>query len=461
MLNLNNNIPSLTKYMGSKTEIIKYVITGLNSIHREGQAVCDLFSGSSTLAGALRNNDIKFISNDIQIYSEVFSKTYFSKHNWSKYPDAEEIIGEARKVVYDWQTTFKDYWNLCNYDKEFTLEEFNELELAQQELVDNINFINRIHNSNNSYIIENHLFTRYYSGTYFSFRQCIWIDALRLVANKYKNIDGLYNLILSSTMYAMAYNSQSTGHYAQYRKADKDSSKEDILKYRRVDIESYFIRKFNELKSSINNSKGSLDTYSLNYKDCIEKLSNGTLVYADPPYCQVHYSRFYHIIETFVKYDYPEIKFGGRYRTDRHQSPFCISTKVRDAFKDMFEGLSNKDCELVLSYSNSSTSMIDLKTLCYDAYIVLNNMEVDNEEKLEQLGIFIDKQEIIQVNNESTIDDKKEITININDFFKDHDFKYELTLKMFEHIHSTMGRSDEKEKEVLETLIIAKLKSPK
>lgn len=459
MLNINESIPSLTKYMGSKTEIINYVISGLNSIHKEGQAVCDLFSGSSTLAGALRNNNIYFISNDIQSYSKVFSETYYNTHNWTLYPGAEDIINEVLEIVNTWEVEFNDYWNEFNYNREFTLEEFNDLERLQQDLINNTDFITRVENSNYISIRTNHLFTRYYSGTYFSFRQCIWIDSLRLVADRYRDIEGLHNVILACTMYAMAYNAQSTGHYAQYRKADKDSSKDDILKYRRVDMKSYFIRKFNELKLNINNSKGSLETHALNYIDCIETLESGTLVYADPPYCQVHYSRFYHILETFVRYDYPEIKFGGRYRTDRHQSPFCISTKVRDAFRGMFKGLYDKECELVLSYSNSSTSMIDLKTLCYDAYMIFNNKEDDNKEELEQLGLFIEEQESIQVDNLS-IDDKSEIDIRINEFFRDRECKYELTLKMFEHIHSTMGRSDEKEKEVLETLIIVKLKSP-
>lgn len=459
MLNLNNNIPSLTKYMGSKTEIINYVFRGLNSIHKEGQSLCDLFSGSSTLAGALRNNCVKFVSNDIQNYSSIFSKAYYDIHDWSNYPNSENIIEEVTKVVDSWKIEFEYYWNLFDYNKDLTLEEFNDLELRQQELLNDHDFINKIYSSNNRDIKSNHLFVRYYSGTYFSFRQCVWIDALRLVADRYKDIEGLYSVILSCTMYAMAYNSQSTGHYAQYRKADRDSSKEDILKYRRMDMEGYFIRKYNELKLNINNVKGTLETYSLNYLDCIEILDNGTLVYADPPYCQVHYSRFYHILETFIKYDYPEIKFGGRYRTDRHQSPFCISTKVRGAFKAMFKGLHNKNCELVLSYSNSSTSMIDLKTLCYDAYVIFNDISTD--EDLEQLGLFIEKQESMQIKNNLIVDDNSEISININEFFRDNESKYELTLKMFEHIHSTMGRNDEKEKEVLETLLIVKLRSPR
>lgn len=458
MLTLNNEIPSLTKYMGSKAEIIDYVVKGLNDIHKANQDVCDLFAGSSTLAGALRNNPIKFISNDIQIYSSVFSSTYFNKYNWDKYPSAEEIIDEVRQIVLEWIESFSDYWNKCDYNRDFTLKEFNELEIFQQELNNNRDFIKKIQTNQNRNIRDYNLFTKCYSGTYFSFRQCIWIDALRLVADRYKSIDELYNLILATTMYSMAYNSQSTGHYAQYRKADKESSKDDILKYRRVNIDSYFIRKYEEIKKVINNNCGELETYSLSYEECLDIIDSNTLVYADPPYCQVHYSRFYHILETFVKYDYPELKFGGRYRIDRHQSPFCISTKVRGAFRTLFEKIKTKESELVLSYSNSSTSMIGLETICLDAYNIFNDLKIEDELTLDKLKSFIIEQEKIQIESNSDIGNKKEINININKFFLGKSTEYEITLKMFEHIHSTMGRREKKENEVLETLILVNKK---
>ena len=257
-----------------------------------------------------------------------------------------------------------------NYEVEFDLSKFNELENFQQELNEDEQFYNTIKNSDSEEILKYHLFAKEYSGTYWSFRQCVWIDAFRCIADKYANIEPLYNLILSCTMYAMAYNSQSTGHYAQYRKAEKDSSMEDILIYRRKNMSEFFIRKYNEIKENMIDNHCEVETHCLNYVDCIGELDKGTLVYADPPYCSVHYSRFYHVLRTFVKYDYPTIRYGGRYRTDRHQSPFCISTKVRNAFKEMFYKLEENKCELVLSYANSAHAMISLETILFLMHIV-------------------------------------------------------------------------------------------
>lgn len=453
MLELNNTIPSLVKYMGSKTEIIEYVVKGLNEVHKNNQPVCDLFAGSSTLAGALRTNNIKFISNDIQSYSSIFTKTYLSKYSWEEYPSIANIISEVEELVIEWREILNYYWEKTEYESEFNLNTFNELEVFQQGIKDNNDFINIV-NSHKS-IKEYHLFMKDYSGTYWSFRQCLWIDAFRCIADRYKHIEALYNLILSCTMYAMAYNSQSTGHYAQYRKAEKESSMNDILIYRRKNIKDFFIRKFEEIRNDIVNSNCEIYTYALSYDECIKKLEKGTLVYADPPYCSVHYSRFYHILETFVKYDYPKIEFGGRYRNDRHQSPFCISKQVRKAFKNMFIQLNENECELVLSYSNSSTCMIELETILLDAISIFNNIELDEDIYLNKIKDFISSEEEEKINTINT--EMGEIDININKLFKDekrYNFNYQVTLKMFEHIHSTMGRADEKSKDVLEILII-------
>lgn len=51
----------------------------------------------------------------------------------------------------------------------------------------------------------------------------------------------------------------------------------------------------------------------------------------------------------------------GRYRVDRHQSPFCIRTQVQKAFDDMFSVVKRKNNSLVLSYSD--TGMISVYDL--------------------------------------------------------------------------------------------------
>ncbi|MBY6852995.1 hypothetical protein FDF01_11900 [Clostridium botulinum] len=450
MININKNFPSLIKYMGSKTEIIKFIEYGINMIHRNNQPICDLFAGSATLSGALRGK-CDIISNDIQSYSEILAKTYLNTYSWDEYPTIEQLCDIAQERVERFNNEFHQFNNF-NYNVEFDLDEFNRLEKEQQQL---INF-EGLENFDDYY-----LYTKYYSGTYWSYNQCVWIDSIKYVADQYKHIEPLYDSIISSLMYAMAYNSQSTGHYAQYRDATTIRSMDDILIYRRKSIREFFVRKFTELTETFNDTNNrEFTTSSLDYMDCLNNLEEGTLVYADPPYCFVHYSRFYHAIETLIRYDYPDVAHKGRYREDRYQSPFCIKTQVNKAFQSMFNIIKDKKLDLVLSYSNSETNTIALIDLLTSACVTLNN--ITNEDQIENIRVNIENLIDQPILRDYIITEQEQyqvINITNDDFFKGNiDRKYTLRLAMVNYNHSTMGRREDRLKQVKEILIVAKLR---
>ena len=89
-MNLRKDFPSVTKYMGSKTDVLDLIEKGINYFEGEHSWICDLFAGSATLSGALRNK-ANIISNDIQQYSAVFASTYLSNYNWDEYADISVI----------------------------------------------------------------------------------------------------------------------------------------------------------------------------------------------------------------------------------------------------------------------------------------------------------------------------------------------------------------------------------
>lgn len=389
----DKNVPHIIKYMGSKKNILDFVIEAVNDTYKDG-SLCDLFGGTSILSGAL-GKLIPIHSNDIQEYSSILAKTYLSNYQWEKYPSdvLNDIIEKASKYVKSINKKYPDF--IFSYSEKLTVKQFVELEKKQQELID-VNFNNLTH----------HLFIKYYSGTYWSYQQCVWIDAFRKVADEYKD-SPVYFLILSSLMFAMSYNSQSTGHYAQYRDATSLSSKTDILIYRKKEILPYFVNKFTELQAYVGENNLNHKVTSLSYDKCLDEIQAGCLVYADPPYAFVHYSRFYHTLETLVKYDYPTVDFKGRYRIDRHQSPFCKKTEVYTAFATMFLKVNNKNADIILSYSD--TGMVTLNEILEIAVKNLSN-------------------------------------------------KYTLSVKEVDYKHSTMGRKFDKNKDVKEYLIIAKCK---
>ena len=360
------NYPRYIKYMGSKTRIMDFVIDAINSVYAGG-AVLDLFAGSASLSGALRNQ-VAIHSNDIQTYSAVLAAAYLTAGRTNSPPSSEELLAKAERIVADHRHLITDE---VKYTNIASLFDFNRIEKNNQKLINN--------EFNHNY----HLFTKNYSGTWWSAEQCIWIDALREVADQYRTT-AIYPVILSSLMYAMAYTSQGTGHYAQYRDANMLSSMNDIMIYRKRQVPYYFNRKFNEALGDISEEEvvNSHRLTSLNYTDCLTSFDQGT-VYADPPYCFVHYSRFYHVLETLVKYDYPALQtrngrlVKGRYREHRHQSPFCIKSLVTGAFERLFQGVRQSNSNLVLSYSKNGMIDIDkLETLALDGLGVNYQLEL-------------------------------------------------------------------------------------
>ncbi|SRR3989338_427577 len=389
VLNYKTKVPHIIKYMGSKSSLLAYLVDAINEIY-DGENVCDLFAGTSVLSGAL-GHGVNMHANDIQQYSAILAKTYLGNYNWNEHKTLiDDIIVIAQRHV---DQVHELYPGLnFQYENNIDLNEFNAIEQQQQDLI-YLDFED----------VNHHLFIKNYSGTYWSFEQCLWIDALRIAAEEYSDTQ-VYYPILASLMHAMAYNAQSTGHYAQYRDASNLASMNDIIIYRNKEVVPYFRKKMNELMDSLGQNNYAHEVTSLDYRECLDIIPEGTLVYADPPYAFVHYSRFYHAIETLIRYDYPEVLHKGRYRTDRHQSPFCKRTEVVGAFEVMFQKIREKNSKLVLSYSN--TGMISLEKIL--------------ELAQETLGV-----------------------------------EYEVYSKALDYKHSTMGRSEDKSREVKEYLVIA------
>ena len=331
-------LPHLMKYMGSKRELLDFIISSINDLDIESNWFCDLFSGTSVVGCSLKD-EYNVQINDIQIYTSIFANTYLP--NINKLINSTELEKIKDRVLFYVDEFYRKYPDLIfDYNSIDNYEKLTKLEIQQQNLI------------YSNFEIGFHLFVKYYSGTYWSYTQCVWIDSIRAVAEEYKGKSDYY-IILSSLIYAMSYTSQSTGHFAQFRDVT-ESNMRDIMLYRIRDIWTYFEKKFLEILNMVDvEATNRYTSTTLDYLDCLRLIERNTIVYADPPYSSVHYSRFYHAIETLIRYDYPNVKYKGRYREDRHQSPFGKKTEVKNAFGKLFKGVKNKNSHLILSYSDN------------------------------------------------------------------------------------------------------------
>lgn len=390
--------PQAIKYMGSKASILEFIGQGLAEVQAAGRPIIDLFAGACSISGGFGHIS-PILSNDIQTYSAVIASTYLRR---AEKIGQFDIVELAQPIVKRALASLPS--GLAYPSSTASLEEFNKVERRNRKLI------------NKDFNTSHHLFTRVYSGTWWSAEQCVWIDAIREVLDTLKSENKIaksdFDFGLTCLLSAMAYTSQGTGHYAQYRDANTNKGMLDILKYRHASVPIIFRRKFKPLLDwNLSNVVNNLNiTLATDYVECLRSVRN-SVVYADPPYAFVHYSRFYHAMETLVKYDYPQIQHidgkivKGRYRVERHQSPFCIKTKVKGAFADLFDGVKHSNSDLVLSYSN--TGMIDI-----DALIDLAKTHLGSN--------------------------------------------YEVSNLVLDHTHMTMGRSKDRSRQVKESLIIAK-----
>ena len=202
------------------------------------------------------------------------------------------------------------------------------------------------------------LFSLTYAGGYIGLEQATEMDSLRFA------LDGLaqQKMISSETRKwmlialcrALGRVSNSTGHFAQYLTV-KEHTKQRFLAKRRRSIWLEWQSALDGMRPlGTREWRRSNRVFQSEAIDLLGLLSRHkvqpAVIYCDPPYTSDHYSRYYHLVETLLLYDYPQIESKGQYRPDRFSSPFSIKTQVEQSFKDLIDAAAKLKATLVLSY---------------------------------------------------------------------------------------------------------------
>lgn len=306
----------ITRYMGSKYRLLELVLPQIEASVSGNGVVVDLMAGTHSVGYALKRR-LRIVANDIQAYSEIFGGALLLNTNYTSVADRFESDLGNLKV-----SAGSEGW-----------------------------------------------FSSEYSDTYFSHRQCREIEEIRSRIAKLSGDSDLVNIYLTALCYAMGLCQSSPGHYAQFMPSDHSR----IKKLRNKSVIEYFKEKCRTLE---------IQTQSRNCtvlrQDSLQLLSSpelrdlappGSVVYLDPPYTTAQYSRYYHLMETVVLGDAPKTEFKAKYRSDRHQSAFCSMTKVEDVFRMVVSAVSERQWNLVVSYSSHGLMKIpDLAQLLQESY---------------------------------------------------------------------------------------------
>lgn len=82
------------------------------------------------------------------------------------------------------------------------------------------------------------------------------------------------------------------------------------------------------------------------------KLEQGDLVFIDPPYSRVHYSLFYHVLETVASGEHIEVSGIGRYppECERPRSRYSVQSESEEALGALFSEISARDASVIVTF---------------------------------------------------------------------------------------------------------------
>ena len=313
------------RYLGSKQKLLASIEGVIKQNNIEGQVFADVFAGTGCVGDYFKDK-YQIISNDFLYYSYVMN---CAKLENSKTPGFQQLKKQIRcKDVFSW---------------------FNSLEFKPDE----------------SYFFYNN-YSPKGGRMFFTEENAIKIDGIRQEIEKlYKGkfiSQSEYFFLLASMIESITKVSNTSGTYEAYFKF-WDSRAEKNFEFQPLEICEKNLHSKNII-------------YNLDTNQLIREIS-GDIAYIDPPYTVTQYISAYHMFETLIKYDYPEIKgIGGKRNRENKNSLYAQRTKAKNIFEDLFRQIQFK--HILVSYSNQG--LVPLDELCELASI----FAVDGKVKINE-----------------------------------------------------------------------------
>ena len=363
MTKISNPLPM--QYLGSKARLAEWIFAYTKRFFPSTTHFLDLFSGSGTMSHCANQKGYSIIANDVQEYTGLILQSLLVHPREGLLKLAEEVesitistlLNSGRSGARDYLQREKEFFNGEYQDwKEYQSFCKNTPVIdGSSEEISNLRSLN-----------EWNLFWRYYANTYFGVRQSLELDSIAELANSLPLYLGRH--LLAATISVMTFAVSSTTHLAQFLKSKSDVSTTNLIRRRRKSIATLVADRLRAVSNYPLPKKEAL-VFTDEYEEAIRKVSftKDYVVYLDPPYFKEHYSRYYHVLETYALYDYPEMTYNdrmgcvtmGRYRSDRYVSKFGLKSEVESAFNNLFVLLKEANANIVLSYANSSLVQSD------------------------------------------------------------------------------------------------------
>jgi adenine-specific DNA-methyltransferase len=339
--------------MGTKRELVSHVASAVR-LAREG-IFLDAFSGMCSVGEEI-GTDRQIWSNDTQWFAAQVAHALFvcREAPLSALAASEQLFPcFARHKSYTSQFLQR---SLEAESKYIAITDFEESEGAYRDIGSTLEtetpgLAHRKHV----------LFSRLYSNTYIGIAQAIEIDSIvasiTSATRKGAICGDQKRWLLIALGRAVLKCSSTTGHFAQFLRPKK-TSRRVFLAQRRRSIWAEWLQSISVLSPVGSQSWRSRNrVFNQDSVSLIRTLKDTkmrpSVVYADPPYTDDQYSRYYHLLDTLLLYDYPTVSGRGRYRHRRFRTPFSMRTTVVEAFDELISGVAAIGADLILSYPSS------------------------------------------------------------------------------------------------------------
>ncbi len=314
------------KYMGSKRWMLQ---NGLGDLVRsrisKHERFVDLFSGSAAVSWHVASKyRIPVIANDLQEFCSVL---------------AGAVLHRTRKLGHHWIDT---------WIARATADAHSNPIYIDARRLENRNVPIALFAGNAKALCANSSrpITAAYGGHYFSPMQAIYLDSLRnCLPQRLPHRDaGLAALVQAASACAA-----SPGHTAQPFKPTASAGPHLLHSWSRDVLAS--ARAHAQILSKISSKQlGKAVTGDANL--LASELSDGDLVFIDPPYSSVHYSRFYHVLETVATGQCVAVTGIGRYppRELRPTSRYSLLSESELALQDLLHTISARGCGAIMTF---------------------------------------------------------------------------------------------------------------
>ena len=336
---------NVMRYMGNKRKLLPEICETIERLSRPGEQVVDLMAGTHSVGFSMAERN-SVLANDIGVYTLPIGRALLMRPRRFEPRRYVKLIADAA---------------------------------AENRTSGTFQF-----------------FQTRYADTYFSRRQCAEIDDLRY-AVEILDLEDRYaaDLAMAALISAMCYAQSTPGHFAQFM--PKDHAR--IVPLRAISIAEAFAERFCDWP--IPTADWPHEVMSEDWRVVFGSgaAAEASVVYVDPPYNTEQYSRFYHLLETLVRYDYPELKHKALYREDRFKSRFSYRSSVAEEFAELFSTCGElSGADVVLSYSSTGLlSPEQLEELCCPNYRLEDLREIDHAHSTQGKGMKSGVSEFIMV----------------------------------------------------------------